>query len=395
MKAAIGTLCALGVWGVVDAQWIAHVLVEQSAAHNEFGGVYGTFGPVTAMSGQLVQVQPYDACTQIVDPGLEPGTWVGLAQRGGNCTFYDKIMRLSEAGAAAVIIGNIHVTEVVVMHDSRPVDIPAVSVSNEVASHLEVAAFDDDCMVYLSIGPQLTAFNFIMSEVIHDAAGFLVFLCITTSLITIGYYFRRRHIIKGVAKRIWKKRLAVASAVKNLPLAHYPPIMSTTITITSTPTPTPTHHQCSCKHGNSGAKCGADYSQSQSTVELVEPPCMPVPPNERLVVGEEAPDSCAICLEEFEIGDELRALPCRHGAHFHRDCIDPWLTLHQTCPLCKSSFLTETLPEDVTESEMEALELEEWEEDMLRDAGLRVSTEPQSSRLRVTLQLGAPSGGSV
>eukprot|EP00794_Sanderia_malayensis_P013787 gene13787-15230_t len=42
--------------------------------------------------------------------------------------------------------------------------------------------------------------------------------------------------------------------------------------------------------------------------------------------------SCAICLEEFVEGQDIRIVPCRH--EFHKSCVDPWLLSNCTCPLC-------------------------------------------------------------
>ncbi|PIN26277.1 Anaphase-promoting complex (APC), subunit 11 [Handroanthus impetiginosus] len=43
---------------------------------------------------------------------------------------------------------------------------------------------------------------------------------------------------------------------------------------------------------------------------------------------------CYICLVEYDDGDTMRILPCRH--EFHRACIDKWLKeIHRVCPLCR------------------------------------------------------------
>ena len=42
---------------------------------------------------------------------------------------------------------------------------------------------------------------------------------------------------------------------------------------------------------------------------------------------------CSVCLTPYEAGDEVRTINCLH--YFHPDCIDPWLRIHSTCPICK------------------------------------------------------------
>ncbi|KAJ1656253.1 Ubiquitin-conjugating enzyme E2 T, partial [Dispira simplex] len=48
-------------------------------------------------------------------------------------------------------------------------------------------------------------------------------------------------------------------------------------------------------------------------------------------------DLCPICLCEFQVGEQVRVLPCHHP--FHCECIDPWLLYVSTvCPMCKSNM---------------------------------------------------------
>ncbi|XP_016476034.1 RING-H2 finger protein ATL70-like [Nicotiana tabacum] len=54
--------------------------------------------------------------------------------------------------------------------------------------------------------------------------------------------------------------------------------------------------------------------------------------------GEFDVSGCSICLADYKDSDLLRILPdCGHI--FHVKCIDPWLRLHTTCPICRNSPL--------------------------------------------------------
>ncbi|XP_014026104.2 RING finger protein 122 isoform X1 [Salmo salar] len=46
--------------------------------------------------------------------------------------------------------------------------------------------------------------------------------------------------------------------------------------------------------------------------------------------------TCAVCLEDFKVKDELGVLPCQHA--FHRNvflrCLVKWLEVRCVCPMC-------------------------------------------------------------
>lgn len=49
------------------------------------------------------------------------------------------------------------------------------------------------------------------------------------------------------------------------------------------------------------------------------------------MLGEEG--DCAICLDAFDAGKEM---PCGH--RFHGECLDRWLGVHGSCPVCRSEL---------------------------------------------------------
>ncbi|XVE52691.1 hypothetical protein DITRI_Ditri02bG0143000 [Diplodiscus trichospermus] len=51
---------------------------------------------------------------------------------------------------------------------------------------------------------------------------------------------------------------------------------------------------------------------------------------------------CAVCLSQFEEGEELRTLPeCLHP--YHAPCIDMWLYSHSSCPMCRTDAMPTSL----------------------------------------------------
>ncbi|KAJ0715899.1 putative transcription factor C2H2 family [Helianthus annuus] len=66
---------------------------------------------------------------------------------------------------------------------------------------------------------------------------------------------------------------------------------------------------------------------------------------EHVISGEDA--VCCICLAKYVNNDELRELHCSH--FFHKSCVDKWLKLNASCPLCKSQ-----VGESVLSSQTEA-----------------------------------------
>ncbi|KMZ70137.1 E3 ubiquitin-protein ligase, ATL family [Zostera marina] len=56
-------------------------------------------------------------------------------------------------------------------------------------------------------------------------------------------------------------------------------------------------------------------------------------------ISSTAASACSICLSDYDESDLIRILPdCKHL--FHLLCVDPWLRLHPTCPVCRMSLIS-------------------------------------------------------
>ncbi|KAJ4886964.1 E3 ubiquitin-protein ligase RING1-like [Raphanus sativus] len=50
-------------------------------------------------------------------------------------------------------------------------------------------------------------------------------------------------------------------------------------------------------------------------------------------------NQCAVCMDEFEEGGDVKEMPCKHV--FHQGCLMPWLELHNSCPVCRFELPTD------------------------------------------------------
>ncbi|GAA0145385.1 ubiquitin-protein ligase [Lithospermum erythrorhizon] len=48
---------------------------------------------------------------------------------------------------------------------------------------------------------------------------------------------------------------------------------------------------------------------------------------------------CVVCLEDWEVGQVAKEMPCKH--RFHGDCIEKWLKIHGSCPVCRFNMPVE------------------------------------------------------
>lgn len=74
---------------------------------------------------------------------------------------------------------------------------------------------------------------------------------------------------------------------------------------------------------------------------------------------------CAVCKDDISTEDRVTKLPCAH--FYHGDCIVPWLSIRNTCPVCRYE-----LPTD--DPDYERKKMQETDTDLSRDMLIRVET---------------------
>lgn len=260
----------------------ANVVLMGNNLTLSFDDIEANFAPSVKGSGEcgtLFLADPLDACEPLTNSSIEESINQPfvLIIRGG-CSFEEKVRRAQSAGFKAAIVYNNDDSDLVAMAGTPGgIFIYAVFVSK--ASGLKLKKYTGIPSMELWIIP-----SFENSAWSIMAISFISLLAMSAVLATC--FFVRRH-------RIRRER-PHASRVREF-------------------------------HGMSSRLVKAMPSLIFTAV--LEDNCTSA--------------TCAICLEDYNVGDKLRILPCRHK--FHTICVDAWLTSWRTfCPVCKRDARTTT-----------------------------------------------------
>ena len=93
---------------------------------------------------------------------------------------------------------------------------------------------------------------------------------------------------------------------------------------------------------------------------------------------------CAVCKDTFEIGEEAMEVPCKHL--YHKDCLLPWLELHNSCPVCRFELPTDDVEYEQRSRDGQAPVVrsvgESGGESGIPDAGFEISGQENSQAAR-------------
>ncbi|XP_068268107.1 E3 ubiquitin-protein ligase RNF128 isoform X1 [Nyctibius grandis] len=287
--------CGGGVAAAAAVVWTAWLNVswEDGADRNRSGweasesGLYGQDSPLQAAAGLLVLPDgrdSFNACSSLTNfsgapppgGGSSPG-WLALIQRGGGCSFADKIRLAAQRGAAAAVIYNYRGTgnEVLPMSHHGAESIVAIMIGN--VKGMEILHLIESGMkvsMVIEVGKKHGSWMDQYSIFFISMAFFIV--TAATMSYFIFYSARRLRIARALSRNQQRLKARAKKAVEKLQLR-------------------------TLKQGDK--ETGPDG------------------------------DSCAVCIEQYKPNEVMRILTCNH--FFHKNCIDPWLLEHRTCPMCK------------------------------------------------------------
>ncbi|KAK1175873.1 RING finger protein 150-like, partial [Acipenser oxyrinchus oxyrinchus] len=209
-------------------------------------------------------------------------SWVALIPKG-NCTYRDKVRHVTSQNASAVVIFNVgssNVNETITMPHAGTGDIVVIMIPEPKGRELTLLLEKNvTVMMYITIGTRNLQKYVSRTSVVFVSISFIVLMIISLAWLVFYYIQRFRY---ANARDRNQRRLGDA----------------------------------------------AKKAISKLQVRTIRKGDKETEPEY---------DNCAVCIEGYKPNDVVRILPCRHL--FHKNCVDPWLQDHRTCPMCKMNIL--------------------------------------------------------
>ncbi|XP_043703958.1 receptor homology region, transmembrane domain- and RING domain-containing protein 2-like [Telopea speciosissima] len=261
----------------------ANVVLIGDNIIRSFDDIEANFAPTVKGSGEsgtLYMAEPLDACSPLtnkIDTGRGANASFALIIRSG-CTFEDKVRFAQAAGfKAAIIYDNDNGALVAMAGSSAGIKIHAVFISKASGEALKMYAGLPNMELWIIPTFENSAWSIMV-------ISFVSLLAMSIVLATC-FFVRRRRVRRNQSQA---PRLREFHGMSSRLVKAMPSLIFTSV---------------------------------------LEDNCTSM--------------TCAICLEDYSVGDKLRVLPCRHK--FHAACVDSWLTTWRTfCPVCKRDARTST-----------------------------------------------------
>lgn len=304
---------------------LARIVILNSGA--DYSSVDAAFGPRLASNGLAAMLVPIEylaededkaeasyGCHPLVtkprfiastDDSGEAFPWIALVQRG-KCSFVDKVLAMQASGAAAVVVGNdlnhpghglIRMTGPESNDRRAAVKIPSVLTSHWAYRELKYQSIEGASkMINSDSSHTRIPHIFIRLEADSFFNGSFLDLIALTIFAPL--------IIVTILYVMWRCKFGDEDFFLDTSPWEYPAQLVSNV----------------------------PHREQPATVEAVDRLAKKIFDSQARGLND--PDMCAVCLDEFLEGDELRRLPCKH--EFHISCIDPWLlTRKRFCPVCK------------------------------------------------------------
>jgi hypothetical protein len=228
---------------------------------------------------------PQQGCERRKPPQLNrhDDNWIALVQRGG-CSFIDKVRAMQASGAAAVVVGdNERTNALITMYaagDTSDVHIPSVFIKQvsymELQFMLKPSRLSVESSPYDNASESFLPIRMIRSDEFQWPLLDIIIVTVIAPIVVVVFLYS-----------LWRFRRRRLAVLENQENPERPEVLS--------------------------------------QEELSRIPIIVYSTSDKYSKDW---DTCAICLDEFEEGDELRALhSCRH--RFHVKCIDVWLGSRQ------------------------------------------------------------------